>query len=344
MSARASRRVGAYNWRPMERRREHDPPGDRARARRLTRRAALRVGAALAALGLLPSALRAASPAAGGEARAPWFSISLAQWSLHRALFSGALAHLDFAATARRAYGLEAVEYVNAFFKERAGDAAYLREMNGRAADAGVRNLLIMIDGEGELADADDAARRRAIEQHRPWLEAAAALGCHAIRVNAAGQGPRRAVAARASESLHRLGELAHPLGLSVIVENHGGLSSDGGWLAGVLRGADHPRVGSLPDFGNFRLGADERGERWYDRYRGVQQLMPFARAVSAKSHDFDARGDETRTDYERMLRIVHDAGYRGWIGIEYEGERLSEDEGIRKTLALLQRVRERLA
>ncbi len=270
----------------------------------------------------------------------PWFRISLAEWSFHRALHGKELDHLDFAATARRDFGIEAVEYVSGFFPAGAHGGSHLRDLRRRAEDAGVRSLLIMVDGEGALADADDGARARAIENHRRWLDAAGFLGCHAIRVNAAGSGERGAQHDRAADSLHRLGEMADPLDLSVIVENHGGLSSDGAWLAGVLRAAAHRRVGSLPDFGNFHLGNGQ----WYDRYVGVRELMPFARAVSAKSHEFDDAGNEVRTDYRRMLRIVRDATYRGWIGIEYEGDRHSEREGIARTKALLERVRAELA
>jgi sugar phosphate isomerase/epimerase len=203
-----------------------------------------------------------------------------------------------------------------------------------------VQSLLIMIDGEGALGEASESARRTAIERHFKWLAAAAFLGCHSIRVNVEGSGPPAEHAQRASDSLHRLCTLADDYGVDVIVENHGGRSSDGAWLASVIRGADHPRCGTLPDFGNFHLGDGA----WYDRYRGVSELMPFARAVSAKSHEFDADGAELGTDYRRMLALVLAAGYRGWIGIEYEGERHAEPEGIRLTKALLERVRDELA
>jgi sugar phosphate isomerase/epimerase len=294
---------------------------------------------ALSALGALsPVVAACAAPARGGGG--PPLPISLAQWSLHRALFEGRLAALDFPVAAARDYQVHAVEYVNVFFKDKARDAGWLDELKSRADAHGVTSLLIMIDGEGELGATDDAARRRAVERHLPWLEAAAALCCHAIRVNAAGDGAPDALAARVADSLVQLADAATPHGLSVIVENHGGLSSDGGWLAGVMRRAGHPRVGTLPDFGNFRIDAT----RDYDRYLGVAELMPWARALSAKSYDFDAAGNETTIDFERMLGIVAAAGYRGHVGIEYEGERLSEPEGIRLTKALLERVRAPLA
>jgi sugar phosphate isomerase/epimerase len=270
-----------------------------------------------------------------GPAPGPWFRISLAEWSLHRTLFGGTLDHLDFAPTARTEFGIEAVEYVNSFFKDKRTDEEYLKELKQRADDAGVSSLLIMCDGEGRLGDPDDTQRTQTVRNHVRWLEAAAFLGCHSIRVNAASAGSPDEQMKLAADGLHRLAERGERFGLNVLVENHGGLSSNGAWLAGVMKLADHPRCGTLPDFGNF-------GD--YDRYQGVRELMPWAMAVSAKSHDFDAGGDETRTDYARMLGIVHDAGYRGWIGVEYEGRKLGEYEGVRATKRLLERVRSELA
>ena len=263
--------------------------------------------------------------------QAPLFKISLAQWSLHRALGSKQLDHLDFARVARQEFGIEAIEYVNSFFRDRARDAAYLAEMNRRAADQGVYQHLIMCDGEGRLGDPDPARRTTAVENHHKWVEAAKTLGCATIRVNAASEGSFGEQQRLAADGLRRLCEFADGHGINVIVENHGGLSSHGDWLAGVMKLVDHPRVGTLPDFGSFYE---------YDRYQGVADLMPWARAVSAKSHAFDADGNETTKDYRRLLRIVLDAGFRSWIGIEYEGDALPEHEGIRKTRALLERVR----
>jgi sugar phosphate isomerase/epimerase len=267
------------------------------------------------------------------------FNISLAEWSLHRTLRAGQLHNLDFPATARRTYGLDAVEYVNTFFKEYGRDADYLRELRRRADDAGVKSLLIMCDGEGALGDPEEAARTRAVENHHQWVEAAAFLGCHSIRVNAQSRGTPDEQGRLAADGLRRLAEFAGPRGINVIVENHGGLSSNGQWLAEVMRTVDHPRCGTLPDFGNFNLGNGET----YDKYRGVTELMPYAKAVSAKSHDFDENGEETEKDYRRLMKIVYDAGYRSWVGIEYEGSRLPEREGIAATKRLLERVRQEM-
>jgi L-ribulose-5-phosphate 3-epimerase len=296
------------------------------------------VGAALPASLLGLPALHPASPAASRRDD-PLFRISLAEWSLHRALDAGTLDHLDFPLVARRDYGIEAVEYVNTFFRGRGADERYLAELKARVADHGVKSLLIMCDGEGAIGDPDPAARTRTIENHFKWLDAAAVLGCHSIRVNAQSEGSDAQQHDLVVDGLRRLTEVATLRDLNVIVENHGGLSSNGAWLAGVIRAVGHPRCGTLPDFGNFQLGENE----WYDRYRGVAEMMPFAKAVSAKSHAFDAEGNERQTDFRRMLKIVLDAGYHGHLGIEYEGDELSEPDGIRATKALLERVRAEL-
>lgn len=268
------------------------------------------------------------------------FPISLAEWSFHRALFAKTLDHLDFARTAKQDFGIEAVEYVNQFFKDKATDQKYLSEMKKRANDLGVRNVLIMIDEEGALGYADENRRKKAVENHYKWVEAARFLGCHSIRVNAQSQGDYAEQLERAADGLGRLTEFGAQHQINVIVENHGGLSSNGEWLSAVIKKVNHPRCGTLPDFGNFNLGNGQQ----YDRYKGVQELMPFAKGVSAKSMDFDDQGNETKIDYRKMMKIVIDAGYRGHVGIEYSGERLSEPDGVRATKKLLERVRAELA
>ena len=272
-----------------------------------------------------------------------WFRISLAQWSLHKSLGRGGnkvMDNLDFAAKAKKDFGIEAVEYVNQFFKDKAKDKKYLAEMKKRAKGSGVKGLLIMIDGEGNLGEPNENTRSKAIENHYKWVDAAKFLGCHSIRVNARSKGSYDEQVKLATDGLSRLTEYGDKRGINVIVENHGGLSSNGKWLATVIKNVNHARCGTLPDFGNFRL----KGDKWYDRYQGVRELMPFAKAVSAKSHDFDDMGNETKTDYLKMMKIVKAARYRGWVGIEYEGGRLSEDEGILATKKLLEKVRKELA
>ncbi len=274
------------------------------------------------------------------DGKQPWFQISLAEWSLNRSIAGNKLTNLDFPAVAKKEFGIDAIEYVNQFFKNEVNDPKYMEELKKRCQDAGVKSLLIMVDGEGQLGNPDEGKRMQAVENHRRWLEAAKFLGCHSIRVNAASQGGYEEQIKLAADGLARLSEIGQSYGLNVIVENHGGLSSNGEWLARVIQTVDQKNCGTLPDFGNFQI----KDGQSYDRYRGVKELMPFAKAVSAKSHDFDAEGNETRTDYPRMLKIVKDAGYRGYIGIEYEGSGKSEINGIRATRDLLMRCREQLA
>jgi L-ribulose-5-phosphate 3-epimerase len=266
---------------------------------------------------------------------APRYRISLAQWSLHRALFSKQLDNLDFAKAASQDYGIYGLEYVNQFFKDKATDKAYLKELKKRSKDHGCHNGLIMCDGEGALGDPDAAKRQKAVENHYRWVEAAKYLGCHSIRVNAQSAGSYFDQMNLAAEGLRKLTEFGAKHGMNVIVENHGGLSSNGTWLTGVMQKVNHPRCGTLPDFGNFGLGNGKN----YDKYLGVMELMPYAKAVSAKSHVFDAQGNESEIDYRKMLKIVDDAGYRGYLGIEYEGDKHSEPDGIRLTKKLIEKV-----
>ena len=264
----------------------------------------------------------------------PAFKISLAQWSLHQALFDGDIDNLDFAKIAREKFDIDAIEYVNQFFKDEL-EQSYLAEMKKRAVDYNVRNLLIMCDGEGYLGDPDQKLRKEAVQNHEKWVKAAKFLGCHSIRVNAASKGNYEEQQKLAADGLRGLCELSDPYHIDVIVENHGGLSSNGAWLAEVIKMADHPRAGTLPDFGNFRI--DDK--TIYDRYKGVTELMPYAKAVSAKSYEFNQAGEEIHTDFFKMMDIVLAAGYHGYVGIEYEGRELDEYDGISATKKLLERV-----
>ncbi|PQO42113.1 sugar phosphate isomerase/epimerase family protein [Blastopirellula marina] len=280
--------------------------------------------------------------AADSDKSAP-FKISLAEWSLHRTLRSGELDNLEFAKTAKEKCGIEAIEYVNQFFKDKAKDEKYLAELNKRAADNGVKQLLIMCDGEGRLGDPSEEGRKKAVENHYKWVEAAKTLGCHSIRVNAASDHSLSYAEQMklAADGLASLSTFAKDFGLNVIVENHGGLSSDGAWLAGVMKTVDMENCGTLPDFGNFRIGDGNM----YDRYKGVDELMPYAKAVSAKSHNFNEAGDETNTDYFKMMDIVvNKYGYHGYVGVEWEGGSLPEIEGIVATRKLLERCAEKLS
>jgi sugar phosphate isomerase/epimerase len=294
--------------------------------------------AGLTTIGMIPGMLNACTCA-----DKMFFSISLAQWSLHRyfkrwtdAGYTGGKEDpLDFPVITRNEFSIDGLEYVNTFYYEKINEAGYLSEMKNRSESEGMKNLLIMVDAEGLLGDPDEASRKQSVSNHYRWVEAAKFLGCHSIRVNAGSEGTWDEQMKLAADGIRSLCEFADDMEINVIVENHGHLSSNGEWLGGVMKMIDHPRAGTLPDFGNFRISENEE----YDRYKGVAELMPFAKGVSAKSHEFDEEGNETKTDYYKMLRIVKDAGFTGYVGIEYEGDQLNEFEGIRATKALLEKV-----
>jgi sugar phosphate isomerase/epimerase len=319
-----------------------------------------RAGAGLAAAAGITPLVSACSSKKGAPetaaATAPFFKISLAEWSLNRSLFGGRITNLDFPGVAKNEFGIDAVEYVNQFFADKAQDKAYLGELKQRCDDLGVQNVLIMIDMEGYLAEADEPTRIQAVENHYKWVEAARFLGCHAIRVNAFATATEYEPALQAAvDGLGRLSEFAAPYGISILVENHGGFSSNGQWLGEVMRQVGRPNCGTLPDFGNFCLKRSEPTENtieaWmatvcldeYDRYKGMEELMPYAKGVSAKAYIFDAGGNEPEIDFERILRIVKQAGYTGHIGIEFEGQG-DETEGIKATRDLLIRLGTALA
>ncbi|GAB4004229.1 sugar phosphate isomerase/epimerase [Spirosoma migulaei] len=305
-----------------------------------TRRHFLGQLGALATLPLLPTLESLAAP------KPLFFSISLAQWSLHRALFKKETTTLDFPTRARRDFGITVVEYVDQFVKN---EPAYLQELLKRSKDEGVTNHLLMIDTAGNLVDADAAKRADAITRHYVWAEAAHYLGCKTIRVNLQSKDSADEVRKRAIESMGRLAEKVSPLGINVVAENHGGHSSDGSWMASVAKAVGKSNCGLLPDFGNFcqshDWGSSEKNcEKLYDRYKGVTEMLPYAKGgVSAKSYGFNAQGQETKIDYARMLKLVKDSGFKGYIGVEFEGEGMAEEEGIRRTKALLESVGSKL-
>ncbi|UOQ64568.1 sugar phosphate isomerase/epimerase family protein [Hymenobacter volaticus] len=292
-------------------------------------------------------AAASASPYLFAESAAakPFFEISLAEWSLHKSLFANKISNLDFPVIAKKQYGISAVEYVNQFFKDKAEDKKYLSELLLRCRDNGVKNHLIMIDGEGELGSLSEPERTKAVENHYKWVDAAHYLGCQTVRVNAFGKGSAADVQQAAAAGLNKLGEYAQKAGLNVIVENHGSYSSNGEWLLATIKKVNRSNVGILPDFGNFCVRRDT-GELYqgkcieeYDKYKAVQEWMPVSKGVSAKTFDFDAAGNCIETDYNKMFRIIKESGFKGYVGIEYEGETLGEEDGIKKTKALLERV-----
>jgi len=275
--------------------------------------------------------------AKNSEEKFPLFKISLVQWSLHRHLFANRIeSNLDFPIIARNQFGIDAVEYVNQFFPDKAEDIKYLKELKNRSDSVGVKNLLIMCDNEGDMGAKCKTERNNAVLNHRKWVDAARFLECHSIRINALGDGTPEEQKDQMIESLSKLAEYAEERRINLIIENHGKLSSNAVWLSEVIKKVNNPLIGTLPDFGNFPEGINI--------YESVEKLMPFAKGVSAKSYDFDGNGNETTIDYERMLQIVVVSGYRGYVGIEYEGKLLSEYEGIIKTKALLERIRTKLS
>ncbi|MBI5689134.1 MAG: sugar phosphate isomerase/epimerase [Verrucomicrobia bacterium] len=314
------------------------------------RRSFLKSAAALGVVAAVSPAVRSAT-----AAKAEKFKISLAQWSLNKRFLKrpGAepLDNLEFAKIAR-SVGIDGIEYVNQMFKDKAKDEAYLGEMKKRAAGEGVKSLLIMVDGEGSIGAPKEEVRAKTVENHLKWLDAAKFLGCHSIRVNAASDSKLSwdEQAKLAADGLHRLCVEGDKRGLWVVVENHGGTSSNGKWLTQVMKLADHKRVGILPDFGNFYT--DRNKSEMYNPYQGLREFMPWVKeAVSAKSWDWDTGAGrfyteerrekiEMTLDYERLIKIVIAAGYSGYIGIEYEGSKHSEIDGIKRTKQALEEVR----
>jgi sugar phosphate isomerase/epimerase len=268
-----------------------------------------------------------------------FFEISLAEWSLHKTLRAGKLTNMEFPAKAKNDFDINAVEYVNQFFMDKARNRSYLQELKQRTEDLGVKNVLIMIDDEGSLGSSNQKERQTAVENHFKWVEAANFLGCHSIRVNAAGEGTAEQVSDAAVKGLSSLTLFANDFDIGVIVENHGGYSSNGKWLSNVMKRVNMSGCGTLPDFGNFCIKRkDGICIEEYDRYKGTEELMPFAKGVSAKSGQFDSNGLEEKIDYYKIMRIVKNAGYKGFVGIEYSGE-IPEDDGIRATKKLLEKV-----
>ncbi len=280
---------------------------------------------------------------------APFFSLSLAQWSMHNMIREDGADPYSFAQKAK-GWGFSGLEYVSQLYapeleaegySQEAMDA-FVKKSNEAAQKHGLTNVLIMVDREGDLSTSDAAKRQQAVENHHKWVDAAAAMGCHAIRVNLSGSDDPEQWMANSIEGLTSLAMYAKDKGIEVLVENHGGLSSNAALLAQVMEKVGMDNCGTLPDFGNFCIRRNDPADNskgcaeQYDFYQGVRELMPYAKAVSAKSHDFDSAGNETEIDYVKMLGIVKNAGYTGFIGVEYEGNELSEEAGIIATKNLL--------
>lgn len=279
----------------------------------------------------------------------PFFQLSLAQWSMHKMVLDEGVDPYTFAEKAK-GWGFTGLEYVSGlYYKEleksnfsEEAMAAFVEKNNAESTKHGMKNVLIMIDGQGDLATTDAKERKKAVENHYKWVDAAAAMGCHSIRVNLAGSQNPEEWLSNSVDGLKQLATYAKDKNVNIIVENHGGLSSNAAKLAEVMKAVNMENCGTLPDFGNFCVkrkdGSYYNGEceEQYDMYQGVMELMPYAKGVSAKSHNFDEEGNETKIDYSKMLEIVKNSGYTGFIGVEYEGNELSEEAGILATKELL--------
>ena len=299
--------------------------------------------AALAVAGLFPEI-------AGASIQKFDFKISLAQWSLHKGFLSKQLDPLNFPVIAKNTYNLDAVEYVNQFFIDKANDQKFLKDLKTRCDDHGVKSNLIMVDLEGSLGDPDMAVGQKAVENHYKWVEAAAFLHCQSIRVNLHGTGTADEWKKSSVRNLGKLTLFAKTHHINVIVENHGGYSSNGQLLSEVIKEVNMPNCGTLPDFGNFCMRR-EKGDlyespcvEYYDKYKGVKEMLPYAKGVSAKTFEFDAQGNETTIDYLKMFRMVKESNLSGYVGVEYEGTTMTEDAGIKATIKLLQKIKKELA
>lgn len=310
---------------------------------------------------------------AGAAASLPWnlyaegvskfpYEISLAQFSLASEFFTGKHNTLDFPGRAKKEFGINIVEYVSMFFADKANDMTFLNELKKRTDDLGVKNNLIMVDDEN-IADLDKAKRNHAVESHYKWVDAAKVLDCNSIRVNLGSldqEGTAEEVAAAAVEGYSKLLEYGAKNNLDIIVENHVGHSCNGKWLAGIMKQVNNKRAGVLPDFGNFcvkrtkPVTMDIAGYMGttcleeYDKYKGIEELMPYAKGVSAKTHKFDEQGNETEIDFVRMFDIIRKSKFKGIVGIEYEGGvmqmagqsgYLSNEDGIKATKKLLEKM-----
>ena len=289
----------------------------------LTRRDFLSISAASLAFGSMVPSLFARQDQRD-------FKISLNESSLGRSLKEKKIDHLDLAGIAKKEFGIDAIEYVTSFFSEHLGNEKYVKQMNQRAAEEGVRQILIVVNDAGRLADADTGKRAAAIKAHQPWIDLAKTLGCHSVCVGMAGDGPAKERVQRGAESLAALAEYAKDRRIHVLVCCGGGKTLKSQEFLDLLKAANSRNVGLYPSFTGF-------GKE--DAYAALQELMPFAKGVRASSVDFDEQGNETSTDFFRMVRIVLDAGYRGHVSIQYQGTKLDEMKGILQTKALLDRA-----
>jgi L-ribulose-5-phosphate 3-epimerase len=265
---------------------------------------------------LAGAALAAAAAAAGARAadRPTRDDISLAAWSLNRSFFvAQKWKLLDLPRIVRTEFDINGIELVNQFFENPM--MRYLRELKANAAKFGVTFVLIMVDGEGDMIAPDKNERMQAAIAHRKWVDIAHYLGCHAIRCNLGGSTrdtswkTDKDMVSRATESCGNLLEYAKGADLNVVLENHGGASSDADIMVSLMKAINHPNIGTLPDFGNVNPGDDHADV--------LRKIAPYAKGISVKA---SWRPDGTHNpawDLEKMIRICQEAGYHGFWGIE---------------------------
>src|SRR5258706_3924769 len=315
-------------------------------------------------LGLAAAGMVSAIPSilkAGATKKEMPFKLALSQFSLASQFWTKQLDPLDFPQKTMKTFGIAGMDYCSMFFADKAKDTNFLSELKKRSADNGCYNLRIMVDGEGVLGDLNKDVRTKAVENHYKWIDAAATLACPMIRVNGEGDGDPGEVSKAIIESLSALIDYGKKTNVDVIVENHIGISCNAGWLAGVMKKMNSPHCGTLADFGNFCINRTKPPTNdiagWmqtkcleeYDRYKGIKELMPYAKGVHAKTHVFDANGNDTETDFAKMFSIIKDSGFTGWVSVEYEGgllkmnskddKYLDDDAGVIATKKLIEKV-----
>jgi len=275
------------------------------------------------------------------------YGISLAQWSLHKMIkIDKTLNPIDFAQKSKE-LGFDAIEYVSTLYRpilEKMSIKEMTKKLINKSKEHDVKNLLIMVDDEGNLSSSNLSEIKEAIDKHKRWIEMASKLECHSVRVNLEGEDQLDKWKDNSIKGLSLLSEFASNYNVNIIVENHGGNSSIGKELAEVIKNVNLDNCGTLPDFGNFCIKRkngslyDGPCDIEYDKYEGMRNLMPYAKAVSAKSYDFDPFGNETTIDFKKMMDIVDEFNYNGYLGIEYEGNNHSEINGIELTKKLIQK------
>lgn len=272
--------------------------------------------------------------------------ISLAQWSLNKAFFDGSLDVKNFASISKNNFGISAIEYVNQFYTANATNEKFWSDMTKRATNEGVRSLIMMVDEKEKLGSLDNNKRKTAVEDHYKWVNAAKILGCHSIRVNAFGNGSREELKTSLVDGLGRLTEYAAKENINVILENHGLHTSDATYMTGIIKQVNNPFLGTLPDFGNWCTSAEWGGTKEhqnctniYNPAKGLVEFLPYAKGVSAKSYEFNNEGFDTVIDYSKLLKLIKESDFNGYIGIEYEGEGLSPSDGIKATKTLIEKI-----